>query len=262
MSIILDALRRASSEQGKRKEISPRILGDKLAVPRIRKKHFIVLLVALVLVVSISVVVFLSLNKSPRKQEMSIAVLDMPVQNQAGETTAHSMDSEDVKAVYKQAINSDNVNDMNHLAAVMFEAGSYHKAIAVWQASLKIVPQDPRVIFNLGVAYEKVGSEELAINTYHKALEIDANFVPALINLGNIFCKKGLFMLALGKYETALKISPNDIITHYNLGVLHARYLNRKDKAIYHFERYLSLSPQTSSATHIDSILSRLRGYK
>lgn len=45
------------------------------------------------------------------------------------------------------------------------------------------------------------------------------------------------------EYKKCLKINPKDAHVHYNLAILYDDKLNRKNKAIKHYKKYIQLHP-------------------
>ena len=60
------------------------------------------------------------------------------------------------------------------------------KAIATLQDALKLSPDDPEVLNNLGVAFFKANLSDLAKSHLHKASMLDPNYEAPLFNLGKI----------------------------------------------------------------------------
>ncbi|OGX18085.1 MAG: hypothetical protein A3K83_03075 [Omnitrophica WOR_2 bacterium RBG_13_44_8b] len=67
-------------------------------------------------------------------------------------------------------------------------------------------------------------------------------------NLGVCFTQAQDFNKAVLEFEKVLKLNPNDSETHYNLGVIYAEQIQNSAKAIEHFKKYLTLSPQDVDA--------------
>jgi len=74
-------------------------------------------------------------------------------------------------------------------------------------------------------------------------------------NLGTIFLHNKKFKEAIQEYEAVLELRPSDPPTHYNLGVLYDDYLKNREKALYHYQRYLSVNPKAMDAKKVESFI-------
>ncbi len=115
--------------------------------------------------------------------------------------------------------------------------------IAFYQNALLFVPQDGKLLNNLGLAYEKEGFLQDAEAYYRKALSVNPNIVEAHYNLGNIYYKsKNDPDSAISKYKEALAIKPDYIKAHNNLSCIYAEN-GRLEESIKHLYRSLSVRP-------------------
>lgn len=74
-------------------------------------------------------------------------------------------------------------------------------------------------------------------------------------NLGTIFLHNKKFKEAIQEYEAVLELRPNDPPTHYNLGILYDDYLKDREKALYHYQKYLSINPKAPDAKKVESFI-------
>ncbi len=74
-------------------------------------------------------------------------------------------------------------------------------------------------------------------------------------NLGTIFLHNKQYKEAVKEYESVLELRPNDPETHYNLGVLYDDYLKEREKALYHYQKYLSIDPKAPDAKKVESYI-------
>ena len=77
-------------------------------------------------------------------------------------------------------------------------------------------------------------------------------------NLGTIFLKNKQYAEAIKEYERVLELRPADSETHYNLGVLYDDYSKDRDKALYHYQKYLTMNPKAPDAKKIESYILNL----
>lgn len=78
-------------------------------------------------------------------------------------------------------------------------------------------------------------------------------------NLGYFYDQSRQFKEALVEYKKALKIAPDDADLHYNLAVLYDEHIRDKEKAIYHYEIYLNLSPEAEDAPKVTYWINRAK---
>ena len=74
-------------------------------------------------------------------------------------------------------------------------------------------------------------------------------------NLGTIFLKNKQYKEAIQEYERVLELRPADSDTHYNLGVLYDDYLKDREKALYHYQKYLAVNPKSPDAKKIETYI-------
>ncbi len=74
-------------------------------------------------------------------------------------------------------------------------------------------------------------------------------------NLGTIFLNNKQYREAIKEYEQVLELRPNDPETHYNLGVLYDDYQRDRDKALYHYQKYLAVNPKAPDAKKVESYI-------
>jgi tetratricopeptide (TPR) repeat protein len=72
-------------------------------------------------------------------------------------------------------------------------------------------------------------------------------------NLGTIFLNNKQYKEAINEYERVLELRPADPDTHYNLGVLYDDYLKDREKALYHYQKYLAINPRSPDAKKVES---------
>lgn len=74
-------------------------------------------------------------------------------------------------------------------------------------------------------------------------------------NLGTIFLNNKQYKEAIREYENVLELRPADPDTHYNLGVLYDDFLKDREKALYHYQKYLAISPRSPDAKKVESYI-------
>jgi chromosome segregation ATPase len=82
---------------------------------------------------------------------------------------------------------------------------------------------------------------------------LDAHF-----NLAVIYEKNSLWHDAEREYLKCLRIDPKDPGVHYNLGILYDDKLNRNNKAMYHYYKFLSLRPMGDTAERVRDWITKI----
>jgi tetratricopeptide (TPR) repeat protein len=105
-------------------------------------------------------------------------------------------------------------------------------------------PNDPEVLFSLGLVKKRQGSYSEAEEFYRKAVELDPRFSEAFSNLGNVYLAKKQTSSAVASYQQAADLNPNQGAYYYNLYRAYSQetFLSGKtDKA---FQRARQLDPE------------------
>ena len=74
-------------------------------------------------------------------------------------------------------------------------------------------------------------------------------------NLGVLFNKNRDYEHAIKEFKRSLELNPVNAKAHYNLGYLYSEQLGRNDEAVYHFNKYLQINPNTKESEAIRSYL-------
>ncbi len=101
-----------------------------------------------------------------------------------------------------------------------FQAGRLTQAESRYRAALAIVPDDPAVTHNLGVAIAAQGRHRAAIGCFDEALRADAGFVSAHYNRGVALMRLGETQEAINAFGRAATIEPQHYEAHRALGFL------------------------------------------
>ncbi len=74
-------------------------------------------------------------------------------------------------------------------------------------------------------------------------------------NLGTIFMQNKRYKESITEYEKALELMPNDPDTHYNLGVLYDDFMKDRNKALYHYQKYITVNPKAPDAKKVENYI-------
>jgi tetratricopeptide (TPR) repeat protein len=109
---------------------------------------------------------------------------------------------------------------------------------------LVIHPNDPEVLFSLGLAEKRQGRYPEAEEFYRKAIQMDPKFSEAFSNLGNVYLAQKQTALAISSYQQAIDLNPSKGAYYYNLHRAYSQesFLSGKvDRAL---QRAQQLDPQ------------------
>lgn len=88
------------------------------------------------------------------------------------------------------------------------------KSIFYLLSAEKIEPNNPRLLNNIGGAYNSLGDRENALKFYKKAIFADPKFAQGHFNLGNVLMAKSEWLLAIQCYTDAIQYK-NDYADAY-----------------------------------------------
>ncbi len=145
-------------------------------------------------------------------------------------------------------------------------AGQNEKAIAVYKKLLASDPNDARIHFNLGTAYQASSNYDEALKSYKKASELSpstpeyASASEALASAmkSGVFQasqaddmlreaielqRAGQFKLAIQRYREALKLNPDSAQGHFNLATAYQAQ-KRYEEAVIEYQNAYRLDPR------------------
>lgn len=94
------------------------------------------------------------------------------------------------------------------LGAARLRSGDPSRAVEALAVAARLDPLLPRVDFNLGLVYTKMGRYDQATAAYERAVEHDPSDVKALVNLGGLYERGGASDRAARAYRAALAVEP------------------------------------------------------
>jgi Flp pilus assembly protein TadD len=104
---------------------------------------------------------------------------------------------------------------MTHL-----QAGRPAEAEAAYRAALTVVPADPAVTHNLGVAIAAQGRHRAAIGCFEQALRADPGFISAHYNRAVALMRLGDTRDAINAFGRVVNLEPQHYQAHRTLGLL------------------------------------------
>ena len=134
---------------------------------------------------------------------------------------------------------SDVILEMNEANHENWDRGTEEK-LKAW---LTNHPNDPEVLFTLGLIEKRQGRYLQAEEFYRKAIDSDPTFSETFSNLGNVYLALKQINAAIAIYQQAIDLNPDKGAYHYNLYRAYSQetFLSRKtDNA---FQRARQLEP-------------------
>jgi tetratricopeptide (TPR) repeat protein len=112
--------------------------------------------------------------------------------------------------------------DAEHRADILMARKMYREAVEVYKEG----PADSAIIWNkIGIAYHQMLQLDLARRNYEKSIKLNPQYPEAINNLGTVYYAHKNYRKAISCYKKALKISPNSASVYSNLGTA---YFGRK----------------------------------
>ena len=105
-------------------------------------------------------------------------------------------------------LSSGNADAWVYLSSVFLEKNDFQEVVTILEKAIKIVPDDFRVNFFLGVAYNRVGRNEDAVRVLEKARQINPKDVNAISQLALVYDGMKKYDECDRLYEEGLKVDP------------------------------------------------------
>jgi len=128
------------------------------------------------------------------------------------------------------------------------EAEKFDAAAERLEAIATIDPENPAILYNLGVVYTFLKREDDAVMLFQRCLDLNPYYVQAWYNMGQIFLiQKRDFSYALQCFDRAAAIRPDYIGAHHQRGVAW-ELLGDPAKAVECWKKTLELDPGNTLA--------------
>jgi Flp pilus assembly protein TadD len=146
-------------------------------------------------------------------------------------------------------------------AMTHFQSGRLAEAENAYRAALAIVPADPAVTHNLGVAIAAQGRHREAIGCFQDALRTDPSFVSAHYNRAVALTTLGKTQDAIKAFSRAAALEPQHYQAHRALGFLWLSQ-GERGRALDHFARTYELRRGDDRTTIALKSLTTTTGHK
>ena len=125
--------------------------------------------------------------------------------------------------------------------------GEYDRAIADYDKTIELNPNEAQTYYNRGNAYYSKGAYDRAITDYNNAIILNPRFAQAYHSRGNAYYVKGAYDLAIADYNNAIKWNPNDAQAYHSRGYTY--YIKGAyDRAIADYNNTIVLNPDEAQA--------------
>ena len=121
-------------------------------------------------------------------------------------------------------------------------------AIAEYDTAVRIRPDYPEALFNLGNALHDTGRLADAIARYWEAARLAPGYVEVHNNLANVLVETGQINDAIAEFHSAMRLRPDYAEAHNNLGNALLRVPGRAQEAIAECQTALRLRPDYAEA--------------
>jgi tetratricopeptide (TPR) repeat protein len=134
-----------------------------------------------------------------------------------------------------------------YLSSVFLGSNNFEEMATVLESALKVLPDDFRVNFFLGVAYGRLGQDSDAIRVLRRACAIDPENVDALSQLALVYDGMGRYAESDSLYDIAIRIAPDNDLLLNNYGYSLAERGTRLDEALEMATKAVQAQPENPS---------------
>jgi tetratricopeptide (TPR) repeat protein len=150
-----------------------------------------------------------------------------------------------------------------YLSSVFLEKNNFQEVVTILEKAIKIVPEDFRVNFFLGVAYNRVGKNEDAVRVLEKARLISPKDINAITQLALVYDGMKKYEECDRLYEDGLKLDPTNATILNNYGYSLADRNIQIERALEMATKAVAIQPDnTSFLDTIGWVYFRLGDYK
>ncbi len=129
----------------------------------------------------------------------------------------------------------------------MLEHGEYREAIFVLELLLSGEPDDPTLLYNLGMAYSDTGALDRAVALLRRLMAAAPDHVNGRVALGVALTRQRKYEEARSELARAVADAPANPWAHRNLGAC-LLHLNRPAEAVEHLRTAAELNPSDDRA--------------
>jgi serine/threonine protein kinase/Flp pilus assembly protein TadD len=136
----------------------------------------------------------------------------------------------------------------NHLLGDELQSNNRpSEAIRYYTAAIALLPRNPGIYVNRGIALKDAGELRAAIRDYRHALALAPQYNKVHYNLALALARNREFDEAIVEYRAYFRGEPGDAVAHYNFGFA-LRAADHLDEAIVEYRKAISLKKDFASA--------------
>jgi tetratricopeptide (TPR) repeat protein len=160
-------------------------------------------------------------------------------------------------------LSSGNADAWVYLSSVFLEKNDFQEVVTILEKAIKIVPDDFRVNFFLGVSYSRVGRNEDAARVLEKARQINPKDINGVSQLALVYDNLRRFDECDRLYEEGLRLDPDNATMLNNYGYSLADRNIQIDRAFEMARKAVAAQPDnTSFLDTIGWVYFRMGDYK
>ncbi|HEV3005717.1 MAG TPA: tetratricopeptide repeat protein, partial [Pirellulales bacterium] len=146
-------------------------------------------------------------------------------------------------------IRPDDPEALVNLGAAQQKQGRLPAALDTFRAAAEQFPNDAKARLNLAQALEKQGDIDGARVEFHEAVQRSPHLARAHFELGAFLARQGQLEIALPQYREAVELDGADAVLFTNLGVALVR-LGRREEGLQYLLRAVELDAKNAGHLH------------
>lgn len=139
-------------------------------------------------------------------------------------------------------------------------AGEPAEALPLYEAALKLHPDNVLALHECGLLHRRLGQVDVALPLLQRAVMVEPDRPDLFNDLGLLFQDRQDYAKAVSFHKRALKADPNFVYARINLGVAYKR-LNQPEDAILAYQAALAIAPDMPEVHNNLGNLFRLEGH-
>ncbi|KAF0246492.1 MAG: hypothetical protein FD180_673 [Planctomycetota bacterium] len=148
--------------------------------------------------------------------------------------------------------------DLERRGNRFLEIDRYEESVDYLKQAAALRPDDAMLLYNLGVAYHRLGRDDEARSALQRSVRLDSEFAPSHHNLAEVLRLSSRFEESAAQYLEAIRIRGDEYETCWGLGDCWWR-LKRLNEALLAFDRAIAMdSLQTGALKSKAVVLSNL----
>ena len=149
-------------------------------------------------------------------------------------------------------------NEYGNLGNAYLSIGNVEKAMASYNESLKVDPNNFYTHNNLGKAYTMQGRLSKAINEFNVAIKLNPDYWETFYNLGLVYMRSGQFSDGEKALLDARNLAPQESQIYFSLGNIYQK-MKLFDNSLVSYKNYLSLAGENwKGPFQIGNVFSKL----